>query len=104
VQVEGHAVFHTGIKCEAIRRNGYVEFVGQLQVHHKFDKREPLPVFLEGVGPKQRFLPRQSTIAHVDADGRFKGVIRDAEFKTAACMFAGTDTLGSAFSGFVPVK
>jgi hypothetical protein len=104
VQVEGHAVIHTRIKCEAIRRDGYVEFVGELELGQKANPREPLAVFLEGVDPKHQFLPRQSTIAHVDAAGRFKGVIREAEFKTAACMFAGTDTLSSAFSGFVPVK
>jgi len=104
VQVEGHAVITTKIKCEAIRRGGAVEFVGVLEVPRKFNPKVVPVVFLEGVGPEDRFLPRQSTTAHVDGRGRFKGILREGEFKTAVCMFAGTDTLSSAFSGFVPVK
>jgi hypothetical protein len=104
VQVEGHAVITTKIKCEAIHRGEIVEFVGSLESHGKFNPRETPVVFMEGVGPEHQFLPRQSTTAHVDEAGRFKGVIRYGRFKIAACMFAGTDTLSSAFSGFVPVK
>jgi hypothetical protein len=104
VQIEGHAVVQTRIKCRATRRDGYVEFAGELDSPQKFNPREAPAVFMEGVGPRHQFLPRQSTIAQVDAAGRFKGVIRGAEFKTAVCMFAGTDTLSSAFSGFLPVK
>lgn len=46
MQVEGHAVITTKIKCEAVRRGPGVEFVGELASHEKFNEKERLVVFL----------------------------------------------------------
>jgi len=106
VQVEGHAVIKTHIKCEAKRNpNGIVQFTGVLEFPKNIKPDSALTVFVQGATGAHQLIPRQGSLAKVDlSTGKFTGAIRAAQFESAACLFAGTDTLSSAFSGFVPVK
>jgi hypothetical protein len=113
VVVEGHAVIKTRIKCVAVRRGSSVQFVGQLILpkngKYEPNPNSPLTVMLAGAAAGRKkgeltFLPREVGHATVQPTGRFRGVIERGEFKVAACMFAGTETLSSAIAAPVPVK
>ena len=105
VRVEGHAVIKTHVKCEAKRNADGVVFRGLLDFpkNEKIDSKY-LTVLLEGVGPRNTLLGKQVGHAQVAPDGTFTGVVVRGQFKTGVCLFAGTETLSSAMSAFVPVR
>lgn len=85
-------------------------FTGQLTMPpgYKLDKGAAT-VMLAGATPGTRqgeisFLPNQTAHAEVQGDGTFRGVIQRGEFRIAACMFAGTETLSSAIEAPVLVR
>jgi hypothetical protein len=104
VIVVGHAVAPVKIGCAARRNADGIAFEGRIAVGPpgKLDPR--VPVFLEAIGPDGQFVPSQSALTKVDPAGRFSGFIRRGKSERAICMFAGTQTLASATSGFVPVR
>jgi len=108
VLVEGHAVVKTNITCEAKRAGSSVILSGSLSLpkNIKFDLKS-ISIMFAGVtsSPKKGgffLLPHQVAHGKVQPDGTFRGVIERAEFRTAACLFAGTETLSSAIAA--PVK
>ncbi len=110
VIIEGHAVGKTTIRCRAQRAGSSVIFTGQLATPtgYTLDKGAAT-VMLAGAAPGERqgeisFLPRQTGHAVVQADGTFRGAIERGKFRTAACLFAGTDMLSSAIAAPVPVR
>ncbi len=63
-----------------------------------------LPIFLEGVDSKRNFLPLSAQIVYTDRDGNFMGYLNDRNqmpLREVICLFAGTDKLASASSGYV---
>ena len=110
VIIEGHAVGKTTIRCRAQWAGSSVIFTGQLATPtgYTLDKGAAT-VMLAGAAPGERqgeisFLPRQTGHAVVQADGTFRGAIERGKFRTAACLFAGTDMLSSAIAAPVPVR
>ena len=61
----------------------------------------------DGDGQKEGevgFLAGQTAHAEVQEDGSFRGAIPRGEFRIAACLFAGTETLSSAIEAPVLVR
>jgi hypothetical protein len=86
-----------------------VAFTGRLTMPTGYELNKGATVMLAGATPGRRqgeidFLPRQTAHATVQADGTFRGTIERGEFRIAACLFAGTDTLSSAIDAPVPVR
>ncbi len=104
VRVEGHAVERTTIACKAVRNADGILFEGVLRLpkDQKIAENQRT-VFLDGLSPAGQFLPRQVGHASVGANGAFRGVVPRGKFGKGVCLFAGTDTLSSAISPFVPV-
>lgn len=102
VRVEGHAVARTKLVCTATRSDDGVIFKGRLEVA-KPGKLTTVPIFLEGVSPKDTFLTKQSALTKTGANGLFTGIIRRGEFTKAICLYAGTNTQASASSGYITV-
>jgi hypothetical protein len=103
VRVEGHAVARSKLACAATRTADGVGFKGKLDVAPPGKLSGPLVVFVEGVSNDNRFLVRQTALGKVASDGTFSGFVRAGKFDKGICMFAGTGTLASATSGYVPV-
>jgi hypothetical protein len=110
VLIEGHAVGKTTIRCRAERAGSSVIFMGQLRLPlgYKLDKGAAT-IMLTGatLGKKEGevgFLPGQIAHAEVQEDGSFRGEIPRGEFRIAACLFAGTETLSSAIEAPVLVR
>src|SRR5262249_2746268 len=105
VRVEGHAVAPTKLRCEARRDGGTVVFKGRLGAGApgELPTKAPARCLVEGTA-NGKFRTQQSALANVAADGTFTATIRRAEFTEGICMFAGTSTLASATSGFIPVQ
>jgi hypothetical protein len=104
VRVEGHAVAQTHVTCTATPTAGGVSITGKLTVDPPGTLDPHIPVFLAGLAPAgidPSLFTAQATLA---ADGTFSGTITRTGFNRAVCLFAGTDTLGSATSGYLPVQ
>ncbi len=104
VRVEGHAVAPTKLVCTAQNTKDGVVFEGKLTVGAPGKMDPKVPIFLEGVGDYDRFLNKLTALASVKYDGSFTGIVRKGNFSKGICMFAGTQTLASATSGYVKVK
>jgi hypothetical protein len=103
VRVEGHAVAQTHLTCVATHTAGGVSITGKLTVDPPGILDPHIPVFLAGLAPAgidPSLFTAQATLA---ADGTFTGTITRTGFSRAVCLFAGTDTLGSATSGYLRV-
>ena len=110
VVIEGHAVARTQIKCDVRRSGASAIFTGRLALPAgaKLD-RASATVLLAGARTGVRrgeidLLPRPTAHAVVQGDGSFRGVVERADFRLAACLFAGTDTLASAIAAPVTVR
>ncbi|RLT37853.1 MAG: hypothetical protein DWI57_13080 [Chloroflexi bacterium] len=105
-RVEARVLLPAQIKCEAIDF-GEVVVNGNLDVDPKFlDSRVPLNVLIQGVDGKRRFIPGVSVVVDVNRDGSFGGTIfsQKDRIEEVVCLFAGTELLASAGSGYVRVK
>jgi hypothetical protein len=103
VTVVGHAVAQTKLRCVASRNADGVMFRGKLDVGPPGKLDPKVPIFLEGVAPDGSFMTRQSGLGQLSPDGSFGGFVRAGKFNRAICMFAGTQTLASATSGYIAV-
>jgi hypothetical protein len=65
-----------------------------------------LPISMQGVTAAGQFLAKVSHIASLRANGEFRGMLpaTDDKVSRAACLFAGTDKLSTASSGFIPIE
>jgi hypothetical protein len=105
VRVEGRALARTHITCNPVRgAAGVVNFTGKITVDAPGKLDPKTPVYLAGYGPAGINPSLFAGYAQVGADGSFTGTVRLGAFTKAACLYAGTDTLGSATSGYVQVQ
>ena len=105
-RVETRVLLPAQIKCEATDF-GEVVVNGQLDGVEKFNsQRNPLSVMIQGVDGKRRFIPGVSQVVAVGMDGSFQATIfsQKDRIEEVVCLFAGTDMLASAGSGYVRVK
>ena len=104
VRVEGHAVAPAKIECSAANGKDGVTFRGVLKLppDQKIAENQRT-VMLDGVGPGNNLLPKETGHAVVNADGVFAGLAPRTKLDKAVCMFAGTDTVSSAISGIIDV-
>lgn len=109
VRVEARVLERPTIECKATD-HGEVLVQGKLSSPNweKFyDEKNPPQVMIQGVDENRNFITRLPAwnAVPVNPDGSFEGFIysRKPDIKEAICLFAGTDKLASASSGFVPV-
>jgi len=105
-RVETRVLLPAQIKCEATDF-GEVVVEGRLEGAEKFNnQRNPLRVMIQGVDGKRRFIPGVNQTVAVNEDGSFQGTIfsQKDRIEEVVCLFAGTDMLASAGSGYVRVK
>ncbi|RIK37468.1 MAG: hypothetical protein DCC55_24225, partial [Chloroflexi bacterium] len=109
VRVEARVLERPQIECKATD-HGEILVQGKLSSPNweKFyDEKNPPQVMIQGVDENRNFITRQPawSAVQVSQDGSFEGFIysREPDIKEALCLFAGTDKLASASSGFVPV-
>lgn len=105
-RVEARVLLPAHIECEA-KDAGEIVVNGFLKEVDKYlDGRVPLRVMIQGVDGKRRFIPEASQVVDVQKDGSFEGAIysRKDRIEEVVCLFAGTDELASAGSGYVRVK
>jgi len=106
VQVDSRVLQRTKLQCRAVNADGLITFEGKLDGIGKFypETKEGLQVQVIGIDEKRRFLTFANTLVRVGRDGSFKGSFRDLNMasKQFTCLFAGTDKLMSASSGFTP--
>jgi hypothetical protein len=105
VQIESRTLQPTRVRCRGtLNADGLVQVTGQLDGIDKYypATKEGLQVQLIGVSDG-KMLP-YSALARVDTSGAFSGQFRDPNktSKQFTCLFAGTDMLASASSGFTP--
>lgn len=105
-RVEARVLLPAKVECEA---NDFGEIVvkGKLsEVDEKFlTGRVPLRVMVQGVDGKRRFIGDAAQTVDVNKDGSFEGTIysQKERIEEVMCLFAGTDMLASAGSGYVRV-
>jgi hypothetical protein len=104
VRVESHAMAHTKLTCNAIKGASSVTFTGQLTVDAPGKLDPKVPIYFAGYGPAGIDPSRYAGYAQIKGDGSFIGTVSRTSFSRGACLFAGTDTLMSATSGYVPVQ
>jgi hypothetical protein len=107
VQVDSRVLQRTRLHCRAtINADGLIAFDGKLDGIGDFypDTQEGLQVQVIGIDEQRRFLNFASNVVRVNRDGTFNGSFRDPNkiSKQFSCLFAGTDKLMSASSGFTP--
>jgi hypothetical protein len=107
VQVDARVLQRTRLRCRAvINADGLIAFDGKLDGIADFypDTNEGLQLQVIGIDEKRQFLNFASKVVQVNRDGTFNGSFRDPNkmSKQFSCLFAGTDKLMSASSGFTP--
>ena len=107
VQVDSRVLQRTRVHCRAVKFgfDGY-SFDGKLEGIGDFypdERQEGLQMQVVGIDGARRFL-NVGTVVRVNRDGSFNGSFFDPklEVKQFSCLFAGTDKLMSASSGFTP--
>jgi hypothetical protein len=108
VRFETRVLKATSVTCRVVRasRRGYA-VTGVLEGTKRYQptRAQPLQVMVIGVGTRDRFRPDVSALARVASDGTFNAHVKRPRWSdkpTAfACLFAGTDRLMSAASGYV---
>ncbi len=110
VHVEARVLIKATLTCEAKREGSRVSVTGKLtspDFAKYFKKKNPPKVMMVGVSKTGKFIPANSSVVVVAANGSFKGAFpigaKDPSAQ-AACLFAGTTELSSASSGFIPIK
>jgi len=107
VQVDSRVLQRTRLRCRAVKFGfDMYSFEGQLDgigdVYPDTDDGLQLQVI--GIDEKGQFLNFASQVVRVNRDGSFNGAFPDPNLqaKQFSCLFAGTDKLMSASSGFTP--
>lgn len=105
-RVEARVLLPARVECEAtdfgeIVVNGFLKGADEF-----LSGRNPLKVMIQGVDGKRRFIPHAATVVDVNKDGTFGGAIysQKERIEEVVCLFAGTDMLASAGSGYVRVN
>ncbi|MFZ1752252.1 MAG: hypothetical protein WAU10_00840, partial [Caldilineaceae bacterium] len=108
VRVEARVLERPEIRCDAID-NGEVSVTGKMtskSFEEFYDPKNPFVVMIQGVDGKRRFIPDVSQVVTVGRDGSFSGDIYSQKdrIEEVVCLFAGTEQLTSASSGYVRVS
>jgi hypothetical protein len=111
VTVDAYVMQQPRLRCDAVRTGAanYPFIWGRLDQTGDFmpPTGQGVPIFLEGVDDRGSFLPLSAQIVYTTPDGHFMGHLSDRNqvpLRRVVCLFAGTDKLMSASSGFVPVS
>lgn len=106
VRIAAQSVLKVKVACKAKRTPSGIEVVGKLTgVPHELAKGR-LPIMVQGVTDNGQFMTKTGDVAVFRGNEEFRGTLRtsDQHVKRAVCLFAGTDKLSSASSGFVAVQ
>jgi hypothetical protein len=106
VRVESRVLLPARVECEAIDNDGVV-VTGLLKGAEEFlNGQIPLRVMVQGVDGKRKFIDGASAVIDVNKDGSFQTRIssRKERIEEVVCLFAGTDMLASAGSGYERVR
>lgn len=104
VQVDSRVLNRTRLRCTGDKNsNGLITFAGMLEGIGDYYPGQGLFVQVVGIDGRQQILPISITV-FVGRDGRFSGEFRDPKLQAQqfSCLFAGTDKLMTASSGFTP--
>ena len=105
VQVDSRVLKRPRLHCRAVRNvDGLVAFDGKLEDFGDFFPKDGVPIQAIGVDGDRRLLPFAQHVVKSNPDGSFNGAFLDRNLvsKGFSCLFAGTDKLMSASSGFTP--
>jgi hypothetical protein len=109
VRVEARVLEKPRIECSA-ERMGEVAVQGKLSAENfdqYYDDKNPPMALIQGVDENRKVIPSQPawSAVPVNRDGSFSGFVywSQPEIKEVLCLFAGTDKLATASSGYVPV-
>ena len=105
-RVEARVLLPTRVECDANENDG-VSVTGFLKDADEYlGGRVPLSVMIQGVDGKRNFIHGASDVTDVAKDGSFQTRIysQKTRIEEVVCLFAGTDMLASAGSGYVRVK
>jgi hypothetical protein len=105
-RVEARVVARVKLACAARDTKAGVEVSGELSGLPLKQQRAPLPILVEGVDADRRFLGSSGQIVQTRGSETFRTVLRRMKTRpgAVACLFAGTNTLASASSGYVPIR
>lgn len=106
VRIETRVVAKTKLSCTARKTSGGVVVSGRLSGLPKGEKAGELAIYVIGVEKKQRLNTKLSALGMTRADGRFGATVRTKDHtpQSIVCMFAGTDILARASSGYVLIR
>lgn len=105
-RVEARVLLPARVECDAIDNDGVLVTGFLKDVDEYLGGRVPLMVMVQGVDGKRNFIPEAAAVVPVEKDGSFQTRIstRKERIEEVVCLFAGTDELASAGSGYVRVK
>jgi hypothetical protein len=105
-RIEAHVVAKVKLDCSARRTREGIQVIGRLSGIPEKQGDAELPILIEGVGGDRRFLPTSAQLVRTRGRSGFSGYLRAGKEppRAAVCLFAGTQLLASASSGYVPIR
>lgn len=109
-RVEARVMIPPKLSCSALDQGPNEIFVsGELAgTEQFFNEKEPFSVYVIGVDGARSFMPETGKLLQVTREGKFEGTLAPSRNKKNAeevvCIFAGTEELASASSGYVQVR
>lgn len=105
-RIEARVVAQVKLECKARRTPQGIEVVGRLSGFPGGLGNDEFPVLIEGVGGDRQMLPHSAELVRTKGTATFRGYLRPGEPipRAAVCLFAGTDKLASASSGYIPIQ
>src|SRR5207237_10567277 len=94
------------LEISARRTSKGIEIIGRLTNSPRKLAPSKLPILIEGVGAGRHFLSGTGQIVSATPGQFFRGRLKPDKNVSpeAVCLFAGTRTLASASSGYVPIR
>jgi hypothetical protein len=105
-RIETRVVAKVKLDCKAHKTSDGIEITGRLSGFPNKLGDAAYPIYLEGVDGARRLLPQSAVLIETKGAAVFRGYLKRSEPipRAAVCLFAGTDKLASASSGYIPIK
>lgn len=105
-RVEARVLLPARVECDANENDGVLVTGFLKDVDEYLGGRVPLMVLVQGVDGKRNFIPEAMALVTVAKDGSFQTRVPTGKerIEEVVCLFAGTEELASAGSGYVRVK
>ena len=104
-RIETHVVSKVKLECKARRTASGVEVYGALTFPSDLAKG-PLPVFVEGAVSHMHFLTKSAKLVKTESSKPFRILLErtDPTPHSVVCIFAGTDKLAGASTGYISIQ